>query len=246
MALHSSTLAWEIPWTEEPGRLQSMGWQRVGHDWVTSLSLFTFMHWGRKWQPTPVFMPGESQRRGSLVGCRLWVAQSRTRLKRLSSVSSFPGTLPISSSFVWSCGFLPCSFICWVFLWLFILFNLLLLGVSFLQPARSWFLLFGDSAPRGCGWTSALWRFLSEGNWCLCSLGGNWILFLWRSVPCSVGCLGVSVNLVWLWAACLLGRIMFLICWLFGVRHPALELAALWVGPGLSVEMEAFGRAVLN
>ena len=72
MAPHSSTLAWKIPWTEEPGRLQSMGSQRVGHDWATSLSLFTFLHWRRKWQPTPVFLPGESQGRGSLVGCRLW------------------------------------------------------------------------------------------------------------------------------------------------------------------------------
>ena len=69
---HSSILAWKIPWTEEPGRLQFMGLQRVGHDWATSLSLFTFMHWGRKWQPTPVFLPGESQGRGSLVGYRLW------------------------------------------------------------------------------------------------------------------------------------------------------------------------------
>ena len=49
MAPHSSTPAWKIPWTEEPGRLQSMGSQRVGHDCVTSLSLFTFMHWRRKW-----------------------------------------------------------------------------------------------------------------------------------------------------------------------------------------------------
>ena len=57
---------------EEPGRLQSMGSLRVGHDRATSLSLFTFMHWRRKWQPTPVFLPGESQGRGSLVGCRLW------------------------------------------------------------------------------------------------------------------------------------------------------------------------------
>ena len=136
MAPHSSTLAWEIPWMEEPGRLQSMGSLRVGHDWATSLSLFPFMHWRRKWQPTPVFLPGESQGWGSLVGCRLcghtesdttewlhfhfslscigkgngnplqcsclenprdggawWatvygVAQSRTRLKRLSSSSS--------------------------------------------------------------------------------------------------------------------------------------------------------------
>ena len=64
--------SWKIPWMEEPGRLQSMGSQRVGHDWVTSLSLLTFMHWRRKWQPTPVFLPGESQGRGSLVGCHLW------------------------------------------------------------------------------------------------------------------------------------------------------------------------------
>ena len=69
MAPHSSTLAWKIPWTEEPGRLQSMGLLRVG---ATSLLLFTFMHLRRKWQPTPVFLSGESQGRGSLVGCRLW------------------------------------------------------------------------------------------------------------------------------------------------------------------------------
>ena len=73
MATHSSTPAWKIPWREEvPGRLQSMGSRRVGHDWTTSFSLFTFMHWRRKWQPIPVFLPGESQGRGSLVGCRLW------------------------------------------------------------------------------------------------------------------------------------------------------------------------------
>ena len=72
MATNSSILAWKIPWTEEPGRLQFMVSQRVGHDWVTLLSLFTFMHWRRKWQPTPVFLPGESQGQRSLVGCRLW------------------------------------------------------------------------------------------------------------------------------------------------------------------------------
>ena len=72
MAPHSNTLAWKIPWTEEPGRLQSVGSLGVRYNWATSLSLFTFMHWRRKWQPTPVFLPGESQRQGSLVGCRLW------------------------------------------------------------------------------------------------------------------------------------------------------------------------------
>ena len=72
MAPHSSTLTWKIPWTEELGRLQSMGSLRVKHNWATSLSLFTFIHWRRKWQPTPVFLPGESQGQSSLVGCRLW------------------------------------------------------------------------------------------------------------------------------------------------------------------------------
>ena len=61
MAPHSSTLAWKIPWTEETGGLQSMGLLRVGHDCATSLSLFTFLDWRRKWQPTPVLLPGESQ-----------------------------------------------------------------------------------------------------------------------------------------------------------------------------------------
>ena len=72
MAPHSSTLAWKIPWTEEPGRLQSMGSLRVEQDSSTSVSLFTFMHWRRQWQPTPVFLPGESQGWGSLVGYCLW------------------------------------------------------------------------------------------------------------------------------------------------------------------------------
>ena len=61
MATHSSILAWKIPGTEEPGRLQSMGSLRVGHDRATSISIYTFMHWRRKWQPTPVFLPEESQ-----------------------------------------------------------------------------------------------------------------------------------------------------------------------------------------
>ena len=84
MAPHSSTLAWKISWTEEPGRLQSMGSLRVRHDWVTSLSFFIFVHWRRKWQPTPVFLPGESQ--WSPPGFPVYgVAQSQTRMKRLSN-----------------------------------------------------------------------------------------------------------------------------------------------------------------
>ena len=77
MAPHSSTLARKIPWMEEPGRLQSMGSRRVGHDWATSLSLFTFMHRRRKWQPTPVFLPRRIPGTGSLVGCRLSMGSHR-------------------------------------------------------------------------------------------------------------------------------------------------------------------------
>ena len=64
MAPESSTLAWRIPWTEEPGGLQSVGLPRVGHGWVTSLSLFSFMHWRRKRQPSNVLawrIPGTGE-----------------------------------------------------------------------------------------------------------------------------------------------------------------------------------------
>ena len=93
MAPHSSTLAWRSPWTEEPGRLLSMGLQRVRHDRVTSLSLFPFMHWRRQWHPTPVFLL-ENHRDGGAWGAAVYgVAQSRTQLKRLSSSSSFTNIL---------------------------------------------------------------------------------------------------------------------------------------------------------
>ena len=89
MAPHSSTLAWKIAWTEEPGRLLSTSLLRVRQDWATSLSLFTFMLWRRKWQPTPVFLPGESQGWRSLWAAVYGVAQSQTRLKWLSSSSQY-------------------------------------------------------------------------------------------------------------------------------------------------------------
>ena len=149
MAPHSSTLAWKIPRTEEPGRLQSMGPLRVGHDWATSVSLFTVMHWRRTWQPTPVHLPGKSHGWRGLVGYSPWgreeldmtewlhfhfslscigegngnplqfsclenprdraawwaaiygVAQSRTRLKRLSS-SMGKQKNNLSFTFIWN------------------------------------------------------------------------------------------------------------------------------------------------
>ena len=107
MAPHSSTLAWKIPWTEEPGGLQSMGSRRVGHDWVSSLSLFTFMHWRRKWQPTLVSCLENPRDRRAWWAAIYGVAQSQTRLKWLSSSSSTvrvelktAGNCVIVSSFV--------------------------------------------------------------------------------------------------------------------------------------------------
>ena len=67
----SNLLAWKIPGMEEPGRLQSMGSQRVRHDWVTSLS-FCGSFWRRKWQLTPVFLPGKSHGWKNLVGYSPW------------------------------------------------------------------------------------------------------------------------------------------------------------------------------
>ena len=87
MAPHSSTLVWQIPWMEEPGRLQSMGLLGVGHEWVTSLSLFTFMHWRRKWQPTPCSCLENTRDGGAWWDAVYRVTQSRTRLKWLSSSS---------------------------------------------------------------------------------------------------------------------------------------------------------------
>ena len=87
MAPHSSTVAWKIPRMEEPDRLQSMGSLRVGHNSVTSLSLFTFMHWRRKWQPTPCSCLENPRDRGASCAAVYGVTQSQTRLKQLSSSS---------------------------------------------------------------------------------------------------------------------------------------------------------------
>ena len=81
---HSSTLAWKIPWTEEPGRLQSIGSWRVGHDWVASLSCIGEGN-GTPLQCSCLENPRDG---GAWWAVVYGVAQSRTRLKRLSSSSS--------------------------------------------------------------------------------------------------------------------------------------------------------------
>ena len=84
MAPHSSTLAWKIPWTEEPGGLQSMGSLRVGHDWVSSLSRIGEGN-GNPLQCSCLENPRD---RGASWAANCGMAQSQTRLKRLSSSSS--------------------------------------------------------------------------------------------------------------------------------------------------------------
>ena len=86
MATHSSTLAWKIPWTKEPGGLQSMGSRRVGHDWVTSLSISCIGERnGNPLQCSCLEIPGDG---GAWWAAIYGVTQSRTQLKRLSSSSS--------------------------------------------------------------------------------------------------------------------------------------------------------------
>ena len=102
MATHSSTLAWKIPWAEEPGRLQSMGSWRVGHDWATSLSLFCIGEGnGNPLQCSCLENPRDG---GAWWTAVYGVTQSRTQLKRLSSSSSWwPGVFSLLCSIsVWS------------------------------------------------------------------------------------------------------------------------------------------------
>ena len=71
MAPHSSTLAWKIPWAEEPGA--AVSGVAASRTQLSGFAFtFQFHHWRRKWQPSPVFLPGESQGPGSLLGFRLW------------------------------------------------------------------------------------------------------------------------------------------------------------------------------
>ena len=90
MATHSSTLAWKIPWIEEPGRLQSIGSLRVGHDWATSLSFSLSCIGEGKGNPLQCSCLENPRDRGAWWAAIYGVTQSRTRLKWLSSSSSRP------------------------------------------------------------------------------------------------------------------------------------------------------------
>ena len=88
MAPHSSTVAWKISWTEEPSGLQSMGSLRVWHDWETFFSLFTFMNWRRKWQPTPCSCLENPRDAGAWWASIHGVAQSQTQLSDLAAAAA--------------------------------------------------------------------------------------------------------------------------------------------------------------
>jgi len=87
MAPHSSTLAWKIPWMEEPGGLQSMVSLRVGHDWATSLSFSLSCLGEGNGNPLQCSCLENPRDGGAWWAAVFGVTQSRTRLKRLSSSS---------------------------------------------------------------------------------------------------------------------------------------------------------------
>ena len=123
LATHSSTLAWKIPWTEEPGGLQSMGSLRVGHDWATSLSLPLSCVGEGNGNPLQCSCLENPRDREAWWAAVYGVAQSRTRLKRLSSSSSSSICLQFDSFF-------------------FFFFNLLL--NIWLYPVGAWKIWFSD------------------------------------------------------------------------------------------------------
>ena len=138
MAPRSSTLAWKIPRAEEPGRLQSLGSLRVRHDRTSSLSLFTLMHWRRKWQPTPSVLawriPGTGEPGGlpSMGSHRVghdwsdWAAAAAAVCTSYSTTPSCPSLMPVPAGNHWfvlyTCESVPVlfyssdSFIFWFYI----------------------------------------------------------------------------------------------------------------------------------
>ena len=104
MALHSGTLAWKIPWTEQPSRLQSMGSHRVQNDWATSLSVSCIGE--ENGNPLQLSCLENPRDGGTWWAAVYGVAQSRTRLKRLSS-SSRASSITVKSDSS------SCSLFCW-------------------------------------------------------------------------------------------------------------------------------------
>ena len=172
----------------------------------------------------------------SILFLRSWI------IFPIITLNSFSGRLPVSSLFIWSCGILPCPFICNIFLCHLILSKLLCLLSPFIRlqghsSSCFWCLPLG-----GWGWSKGLFRLLGGRDCYLCSGGWCWVFSLWRPGPRQVECFGVSVSLIPLHAACLLMReAVFLSCWLFSIRCPTLDPASSCVGTGLGDDMDTSG-----
>ena len=89
MTPRSSTLAWKILWSEEPGRLQSMGSLRVGHDSATSLSLFTFMHWRGNGNPLQCSCLENPRDGGAWWAAVYGASQSQTQRSGLAAAAAY-------------------------------------------------------------------------------------------------------------------------------------------------------------
>jgi len=103
MAPHSNTLTWKIPWTEELGRLQSMGSLRVRHDWATSLSLSLSYIGEGNGNPLQCSCLENPRDEGAWWAAIYGIAQSQTRLKRLSSTAQSRGLGPDQVHFQLNC-----------------------------------------------------------------------------------------------------------------------------------------------
>ena len=151
MAPHSSTLAWKIPWTEEPGRLQSMGSLGVGHDWATSLSLFTFTHWEGNGNPLQCSCLENPRNRGAWWAAVYGVAQSQTWLKGLSRSHSSMRKILL---------YLLCRLENWEQSWV-----IAIQGFA-INTWQNWNLHSGQMTPESDCLTSVVLCYLP--SWCLC------------------------------------------------------------------------------
>ena len=155
MAPHSSTLAWKIPWTEEPGRLQSMRSLRVGHDWATSLWLFTSCIGEGNGNPLQCSCLENPRDGGAWWAAIYGVTQSRTRLKWLSSSSSIQSIMSSAASDSFASSFpiqillflflvwllwLGLPVICWIEVMRVVILDLLLNSIGRLSTLHFWVL----------------------------------------------------------------------------------------------------------
>ena len=149
MATHSNTRAWKSPWTEGPDGLQSMGSLGVGHNWATSLYFFTFMHCRRKWQPTPVFLPGKSHGWRSQVGYSPRGHKESDTPEWLHFHFHFHAVKGFGLVNKAEVDFFQNSFAFPMIQWMLAIWSLV--PLPFLNPACTWFTY----------WQSLAWRILS-------------------------------------------------------------------------------------